>query len=93
MLNDYCRVSGIVSNCFDAEIIFTTRDNDNDNGGDCAQWRRSAWWFNSCMQSLLNAPYSHNPVVSRQWHGIIWYDWKGSCYSLKFTEMKTCRNN
>ena len=73
---------------------FTTRDNDNDNsvGFNCAQYWRSGWWFNVCMQSLLNGPYSHNPVVS-DWRGIIWYDWRGSHYSLKFTEMKTRRNN
>ena len=72
---------------------FSTRDNDNDNnGGNCAQGFRSGWWFNVCMQSLLNGPYSHNPVVS-EWHGVIWYDWKGASYSLKFTEMKTRRNN
>ena len=74
---------------------FSTRDNDNDNevgGGHCAQYWRSAWWFNNCMQSNLNAPYSHNPVVN-SWSGILWYDWKGNRYSLEFTEMKTRHNN
>ena len=71
---------------------FTTRDNVNDNGGNCAQQWNGAWWFNSCFQSHLNGPYYQNPVVS-SWRGIIWYDWKGNRYSLKFTEMKTRRNN
>ena len=72
---------------------FSTRDNDNDNyGGNCAQYWNGAWWFNNCFQSHLNGPYYQNPVVSI-WRGIIWYDWKGDRYSLKFTEMKTRRNN
>ena len=73
---------------------FSTRDNDNDNTNynHCAQYWRSAWWFNSCLQSNLNGPYYQNPVVSRG-RGIIWNDWKGKNYSLKFTEMKTRRND
>ena len=72
---------------------FTTRDNDNDNsGGNCAQALHGAWWFNNCFFSHLNGPYHHNPVVSLN-NGIIWYHWKGRYYSLKFTEMKTRRNN
>ena len=73
---------------------FSTRDNINDNSGGfkCAQFYRSGWWFNNCMQSNLNAPYSQNPVVNG-WRGIVWFDWKGASYSLKFTEVKTRRNN
>ena len=71
---------------------FSTRDNDNDNySGNCA-YSRGAWWFNSCFYSHLNGPYHHNPVISYG-YGIIWYDWKGFSYSLKFTEMKTHHNN
>ena len=72
---------------------FTTRDNDNDNSsGNCAQRWHGAWWFKYCFISHLNGPYHHNPVISSG-IGIIWYDWKGGDYSLKFTEMKTRRNN
>ena len=73
---------------------FTTRDNDNDNwpGTNCAQLLYGGWWFNSCLGSHLNGPYHHNPVVSSA-NGIIWDQWKGYYYSLKFTEMKTRRNN
>ena len=31
------------------------------------------------------------PVIN-PYNGIIWYTWKGSEYSLKFTEMKTRHN-
>ena len=72
---------------------FTTRDNDNDNhSGNCALIWHGAWWFNTCFDSLLNGPYHHNPVLSSS-SGIIWVAWKGQYYSLKFTEMKTRRNN
>ena len=70
---------------------FSTRDNDNDKHSiNCAQIDRGAWWFRYCISSHLNGLY-HNPVISSN-DGIIWYHWKGY-YSLKFTEMKTRRNN
>ena len=73
---------------------FSTRDNNNDPHSDtnCAQYWHGAWWFSNCFISHLNGPYHHNPVVSSQ-NGIIWFSWKGGSYSLKFTEMKTRRNN
>ena len=77
---------------------FTTRDNDNDNNtrnweNNCAKYWHGAWWFNYCFYSHLNGLYHHNPVISLP-YGIIWYHWKGEhFYSLKFTEMKTRRNN
>ena len=69
---------------------FSTKDNENSVG--CAIGWKGAWWFNNCMQSHLNAPYHPNrgPVSSSS--GILWYDWKGKTYSLKFTEMKVCCN-
>ena len=72
---------------------FSTRDNDNDNSGlNCAQYAQGAWWFYGCFNSHLNGPYHHNPVISSV-NGTIWNTWKGTYYSLKFTEMKTRRNN
>ena len=72
---------------------FSTRDNNNDDySGTCAQHYQGAWWFNTCIHSHLNGRYYHNPNVSYA-YGIIWYHWKGFSYSLKFTEMKTRRNN
>ena len=71
----------------------TTRDNDNDiTSGNCAQYWHGGWWFSGCFYSHLNGPYHHNPVISSQ-NGIIWRHWKGTFYSLKFSEMKTRRNN
>ena len=69
---------------------FSTKDSDN-SGGSCAISWKGAWWFNACFQSHLNGPYHHGGSVST-WNGIIWYDWKGDSYSLKFTEMKVRRN-
>ena len=42
-------------------MSFSTRDRDNDkNSGNCAISRASAWWYNSCYHSDLNAPYGHS---------------------------------
>ena len=74
---------------------FSTKDNDNDNNeitGYCAIYFEGAWWFNNCMHSHLNAPYHPNGGPVSSWTGILWYDWKGNAYSLKFTEMKVRRN-
>ena len=73
---------------------FTTRDNDNDSRSDinCAIRWYGAWWFSHCFWSHLNGPYHQNPVISYK-YGTIWGDWKGWYYYLKFTEMKTRRNN
>ena len=74
---------------------FSTRDNDNDNiGGNCAVDYNGAWWFNYCFESHLNGRYYTNLAGVAQWHGIIWpANWNGASYNLKFTEMKTRRNN
>ena len=73
---------------------FTTRDNDNDDwsSGNCAFKWHGGWWYNNCFDSHLNGLYHHKPVLSSN-NGIIWGHWKGFKYSLKFTEMKTRRNN
>ena len=73
---------------------FTTKDNDNDNRGNinCAEFLEGGWWFDACHQSNLNGPYSHTSSVSIGL-GILWSDWKGWTYSLKFTEMKLRSNN
>ena len=72
---------------------FSTKDNDNDNcAGSCPIAYNGAWWFNCCMQSHLNAPYHPNGGPVSTWTGVLWYDWKGNTYSLKYTEMKVRRN-
>ena len=71
---------------------FTTRDNDNDlTGGNCAQIHTGAWWYNNCYYSNLNGRYFSTATSNHQ--GINWYHWKNADINLKFTEMKTHRNN
>ena len=69
----------------------STRDNDNDNGNNCAQSHTGAWWYNGCYHSSLNGRYFNTSTINSQ--GIIWWYWKNADISLKFTEMKTRRNN
>ena len=73
---------------------FTTKDRDNDVSSDsnCAISIKGAWWYKACFSSNLNTPYYNDPVSAPDWHGIIWYTWKGKKYSLKSTEMKVRRN-
>ena len=71
---------------------FSTRDNDNDNnGGNCAMHWTGAWWYNSCYASNLNGRYFNTATNNVQSNN--WYYWKNAHTSLKFTEMKTRRNN
>ncbi|XP_077969666.1 microfibril-associated glycoprotein 4-like [Styela clava] len=69
---------------------FSTKDQDNDrNSGNCAsEYNSGGWWFNSCHRSNLNGKYISGGQTSRSSEGVIWYHWKGSSHSLKFTEMK-----
>ena len=71
--------------------VFSTRDRNDDNR--CAFGYYGAWWFNLCYQSHLNGRYFHYPQSLTAGHGIVWSDWKGYNYSLKFTEMKTRINS
>ena len=76
---------------YDNGMRFSTRDNDNDlrSGSNCAQLLTGAWWYNSCYRANLNGHYFTTSTYNEQ--GIIWLNWKG--ITLKFSEMKTCRNN
>ena len=67
---------------------FSTRDNEN-GGGNCAQDFTGAWWYYSCYDSNLNGRYFNTATNNNQ--GINWQGWKST--TLKFTEMKTHRNN
>ena len=73
---------------------FSTRDQDNDPSlANCPQKREGAWWFNNCNQSHLNGRYYTNPTDATGENGVHWRGRKGDSYSLKFSEMKTRRNN
>ena len=42
-------------------MSFSTTDRDNDKtSSNCAKIRASAWWYNNCANSDLNAAYGHN---------------------------------
>ena len=72
---------------------FSTRDNDNDvhSGVNCAEDSTGGWWYRHCYNSNLNGCYFNTATINAQ--GIVWYTWKNARISLKFTEMKTRRNN
>ena len=75
-------------------IKFSTKDNDNDNwiyGSDAAYYY-GAWWYNYWAHSNLNGRY-YLKGQSVSYDGrIMWLQWKGYGYSLKFTEMKLRHN-
>ena len=71
---------------------FSTRDNDNDiHRNNCAQAYTAAWWYTGCHHSNLNGRYLNTATNTP--HSIVWYHWKNALISLKFSEMKTRRNN
>ena len=59
-------------------MSFTTKDRDNDKyGSNCAEIRRRAWWYKSCVYSDLKSNYGDN---SYTWY---WSNLKGSEMKLK----------
>ena len=73
---------------------FTTKDKDNDvhSALNCALRHSGAWWFKNCYTTHLNGAYSRSSTVPRG-AGVIWDNFKGHTYSLKFTEMKFQRHD
>ena len=71
---------------------FSTKDKDQDIHKEwhCAKLNNGGWWFSGCFSSHLTGLFVPGGS-SGNWVGIIWYEWKGSEYSLKFTEMKVRR--
>ena len=65
------------------EMMFSTKDADNDNGDrHCAVLYKGAWWYEDCYYSNLNGQYlrgNHDSFGD----GVNWEDWKGLYYSLK----------
>ena len=72
---------------------FSTIDRDNDRwyGRSCATYYKAGWWYNKCVSSNLNGPYSRTASVA-EWKGILWYQWRGKLYSLKETAMMIRKN-
>ena len=68
---------------------FSTQDVDNDrwSGGNCAQDRHGAWWFDWCSYAHLNGECLSG-IHSQREEGIVWSHFKGLYYSYKVAEMK-----
>ena len=71
-------------------IMFSTKDEDNDvDGGDCAERHQGAWWFGTCLTSNLHGLYyPESESTSIRDRGITWKQWKGDFRPLKTSEMK-----
>jgi ficolin len=71
--------------------MFTTKDKDNDihsgGGYNCAQVFRGAWWYYKCHTSNLNGLYLNGDSTLWRSRGIVWGDYKGHDYSLKYVKM------
>jgi hypothetical protein len=73
---------------------FTTHDKDNDEHEtvNCAEKYSGGWWHASCFNALLTGRYRESGAAVHDWHGIIWYHWKGKDYSYKHAEMRILVN-
>ncbi|XP_073813740.1 ficolin-1-like isoform X2 [Musca autumnalis] len=61
---------------------FTTKDQDNDEySGNCAELFTGAWWYRDCHVSYLKGN------TTRYAEGVVWNEFRGQHYSLKFVEM------
>ncbi|XP_077965532.1 microfibril-associated glycoprotein 4-like [Styela clava] len=68
---------------------FTTKDADHDTYRDknCAVTFKGAFWYGACHKTNLNGLYIKGGKAQYA-ISVVWYDWKGHEYSLKFVEMK-----
>ena len=83
-----CLLSAGDSMRYHHEMQFSTYDRDNDNNarGNCARHNHGAWWYNSCYRANLNGRYFN--FNSKDFSGVIWFEWGDIPNSYKFTEMK-----
>ena len=67
-------------------MSFTTRDRDNDvdNGKNCALAYKGGWWYSACHSANPNGLYQGGSIAQ----GITWAPFRGQDYSLKHTEIK-----
>lgn len=69
-------------------MLFSTKDQDNDQGSsNCAVRYHGAWWYSDCHTSNLNGLYLRGLHKSYA-NGVNWKSWKGYNYSYKVSEMK-----
>ncbi|XP_068431422.1 tenascin-like [Clinocottus analis] len=70
---------------YHSERIFSTRDRDLAPFiTRCAMSYRGGWWYKNCHEANLNGAYG----TDSNHQGVIWTAWKGTQYSIPFTEMK-----
>ena len=91
VLKDYNGTAGDSLNYHNI-VRFSTKDKEYDTHEttNCAEHHNGGWWFRNCYIAHLTGPFVPGGSTI-EWIGIIWYNWKGSKYSLKFTEMKVRR--
>ncbi|XP_049306990.1 ryncolin-4 [Bactrocera dorsalis] len=68
---------------------FSTIDrNNSERGFDCAALYKGGWWYgnNDCHHSNLNGLY-HNGYFDTYAEGIVWSNWRGYYYSMKYVHM------
>ncbi|XP_061399114.1 ryncolin-4-like [Musca vetustissima] len=64
---------------------FSTYDQWNDTGSNCATRWKGAWWYAVCYESHLTGVYRPSDNFTQP--GVGWLKWKSE-YSLKYAEMK-----
>ncbi|XP_062598049.1 ficolin-1-like [Saccostrea cucullata] len=69
---------------------FTTKDQNNDSGGNCAKSFHGAWWYNNCYNSNLNGQNAKSAVSNTKC--MVWQGWKGN-EALKRTAMMIRHKN
>eukprot|EP00105_Crassostrea_gigas_P015419 XP_011432409.1 PREDICTED: microfibril-associated glycoprotein 4 [Crassostrea gigas] len=85
------QVTGYSGNAGDSldyhnNMKFSTLDQDNDrDGGNCATYWRSVWWFNSCFRANPNGQYTDSEKTGSKY--VTWIHWKDSFISLKSIQL------
>ena len=68
---------------------FSTYDNDQDSGGNCAYSHQGGWWYNTCYRTNLNGPHDipPNPSVN-QVHAKMMWKYSSVWRDVSSSEMK-----
>uniref|UniRef100_W8CDY8 Ficolin-1 n=2 Tax=Ceratitis capitata TaxID=7213 RepID=W8CDY8_CERCA len=68
---------------------WSTIDRDNDiDPTNCAERFKGAWWYAKCHVSNLNGLYLRGAYPQEKFaQGVVWHDFKGFNYALKFSQM------